>query len=251
MKCIILCAGYATRLFPLTENFPKALLEIEPSRPLLNYIIDEVNELSDVDEIYLISNNRYYQHFLNWSKTIKTDKKLLVLNDNTNNNDDRLGAIGDIHFTINKMNIDDDLLIIAGDNLFDYKLSDVIKYYKEKNAPVVCGKTIDDIEILKSFAVAKTDENDKLIDLVEKPVNPESNIGVYATYVYPKEVINLIDIYLKEGNKPDAPGYLVEYIYKKLPTYIYRFNGNCYDVGTHESLKLVRQLYSIKPEEDK
>ena len=128
MKCILLCAGYATRLFPITKNFPKALLEIEDGKPLLNYIMDQIDNISDIDEIYLITNDRYYNHFINWKNTLNTNKKLTVLNDYTTNNDDKLGAVGDLKYTKDKMNINDDVIIIAGDNLFDYNLQDFNDY---------------------------------------------------------------------------------------------------------------------------
>ena len=110
MKCILLCAGYATRLFPITKNFPKALLEIEDGKPLLNYIMDQIDNISDIDEIYLVTNDRYYNHFINWKDTLNTNKKLTVLNDYTTNNDDKLGAVGDLKYTKDKMNINDILL---------------------------------------------------------------------------------------------------------------------------------------------
>ena len=242
MKCILLCAGYATRLFPLTENFPKALLDIEEDKPLLNYIMDEVNTIEDIDEVFVITNNRYYEHFNNWAKTSK-GKLITVINDKSTSNDDRLGAIGDIQYTINNGKINDDVIIIAGDNLFDYPLKDVVDYFKEKKSAVVVGKELDNIEMLKRFAVAKVDNDNKLTNLEEKPAKPKSNIAVYATYIYPKEFLPLIRDYLEEGNNPDAPGYFVEYLYKIRNVYIYKFKGNCYDVGNHEELKRVRDLY--------
>ena len=244
MKCILLCAGYATRLFPLTENFAKALLEIEEGKPLLDYILDEVNSVSVIDEIYVVTNDRYASHFEKWANLKNNPKKITVINDHTTNNDDRLGAIGDIKFTMDTMNIDDDTIIIAGDNLFDYKLNDVINFYNKHKKPVAVTKVIDDINLLKRFAVATLDESDRIIELVEKPEEPKSNVGVYATYIYPRDVMKDINKYLSEGNNPDAPGYFLEYVVKHHDTYAYKFIGNCYDVGTHDSLKLVRELYN-------
>ena len=178
MKCILLCAGYATRLFPLTENFPKALLEIEDGKPLLDYIISEVNTIDEVDEVFIITNNRYFDHFNNWAASKTDGKPIKVLNDHTMSNDDRLGAIGDINYTIEKENINEDLMIIAGDNLFDYSLRGVVDYFLDKSNPVVCAKIMEDKEQLKSMAVAKVSESKQIIDLVEKPKNPESDIAV-------------------------------------------------------------------------
>lgn len=243
MKCILLCAGYATRLFPLTENFPKALLEIEEGKPLLDYIIDEVNTIDEIDSIYLVTNDRYAKHFDTWASAKNNEKPITVLNDHTTNNDNRLGGVGDLNYTIEQANIDEDIIVIAGDNLFTYKLIDLMNYYKQVKAPVAVTKELNDINLLRRFAVAKCDENDRIIDLVEKPANPESNLGVYATYIYPKEILKAVKAYLKEGNNPDAPGYFLEYVVKNYPTYAFKFHGECYDVGTHESLDQVRKLY--------
>lgn len=245
MKCILLCAGYATRLFPLTENFPKALLEIG-NKPLLDYILDEVNTVDEIDKIFIITNDRYYKHFENWANEKNNSKPIKVINDNTTSNDDRLGAIGDIMYVIDKGNVNDDLLIIAGDNLFTYKLKDVIKFYKQKKKSIICAKELDDINLLKRFAVAKVDENNLVLELEEKPENPKSNLGVYATYVYPKEVIKYFEMYKNEGNNMDSPGHFPQYLYKKDDVYVYKFNGECYDVGTHETLKEVNKIYLKK-----
>ena len=131
MKCILLCAGYATRLFPLTENFPKALLEVG-GRPLIDYIVDEVNTLDEVDQIYLVTNKKYTPHFEEWANNKNNIKPITVFNDNTTTNENRLGAIGDIQFTIEQAKIDDDLLIIAGDNLFTFKLRDFVDFQNQK-----------------------------------------------------------------------------------------------------------------------
>lgn len=243
MKCILLCAGYATRLFPLTENFPKALLEIG-KRPLLDYILDEVNELDEVDEIYLVTNAKYTPHFEKWAEAKANKKPITVLNDGTTSNTDRLGAIGDIKYTIDKMNIQDDLIIIAGDNLFTFKLKDMMDYYKKVKTPVVSVKEINDKNVLKGLAVVAVDENNTMIDCVEKPEDPRSNLGAFAEYIYPKEVIGMIDEYINEGNNKDAPGNLVSWLYKKTTVKVYKFDGECYDVGTHESLREVNEIYS-------
>lgn len=242
MKCILLCAGYATRLFPLTENFPKMLLEIEEGKPLLDYILEKVNEVDSVDEIFAVTNNKYFNHLNDWASKKENIKPIKVVNDNTNSNNDRLGAIGDINYLIDVCGIDDELLIIAGDSLFNYDLNDLISFYKEKNGPVVACKINDDYEALKSFAVVNL-ENDRVVLLEEKPSEPKSNVAAYAMYVYPKEVIKDIKEYLAKGNKLDAPGYLVEYLYKIKPTYGFVFDGPFYDVGNHESLKEVRDIY--------
>lgn len=246
MKCILICAGYATRLFPLTKNFPKALIEVS-NRPILDYIIDKVNEVEEIDEIFVVTNDKYYEHFMNWNTNKNNVKNIKILNDYTKSNEDRLGAIGDINYTIKNENISDDIMVIAGDNLFDYNLTDVIDFYKKKNNVVVCCKQTTNIEALKASGVAIVDEKSmKVLELVEKPLDPPSDIMVYATYIYPNNIIPMIDKYLKDDFNPDAPGYLVQYLYDKVDVYAYKFVGNCFDVGTHEALEEVNKIYNIK-----
>ncbi len=245
MKCIFLCAGYATRLFPLTENFPKALLKVG-GRALLDYILDEVNSLDEIDEIYLVTNAKYTPHFESWAKAKNNIKPITVINDGTYTNDDRLGAIGDINFTIEKCNINDDVLIIAGDNLFTFKLREFVDFYKAKNAPSVCVREETDINLLKRVGVAVLDDSNKILDFEEKPAEPKSKYAVYAEYIYPKEILPVFKEYLAEGNSNDAPGNFVAYLYKKMPTYAYPFKGECYDVGTHDALAYVNEIYSKK-----
>ena len=242
MKCILLCAGYATRLFPLTQNFPKALLEVG-GRAILDYTLDEVNSINEIDHIYLVTNAKYTPHFEERAKSKNNIKPITVFNDGTTNNDDRLGAIGDMQFTIEKAGIDDDILVLATDNLFTFKLKDFVEFYKTKNAPSVCVREEEDINLLKRVGVAKLDEDMRIVDFVEKPAEPQSKYAVYAEYIYPKNVLPMIKTYLEEGNSCDAPGNLVAYMYKRLPTYAYAFNGVCYDVGTHEALAQVNEIY--------
>lgn len=244
MKCILLCAGYATRLFPLTENFPKALLEVG-GRAIIDYTLDKVNAIDEIDAIYLVTNAKYAPHFQKWADEKNNGKPITVFNDLTTSNDDRLGAIGDIQFTIDNANIDDDILVLATDNLFDFALTDFVAFYQGKQAPSVCVRK-EDYETLKRLGVAQLDQEMKILGFEEKPAEPKSEYAVYAEYIYPKTVLPMIKEYLEEGNSCDAPGNLVRYIYQKVPTYAYEFTGDCYDVGTHEALAKVNELYLKK-----
>lgn len=242
MKAILLVAGYATRLYPLTKDMPKALLKIG-KKEILTHIYEEVETLENVDEIYVITNYKFYEHFCKWANGLNSSKKITVIDDGTTNEDNRRGAIGDIKYTIDKQNIKDDIIVIAGDNFFTYKLKDLYSYYNKVQDNCVCVKEIDDIEQLKAFAVACVDNNNKLIDLEEKPNNPKSNIAVFATYIYTKSTIPMFEQYLNEGNKPDAPGYFVEWLYKRKNVYAYKFKGECYDIGTLKSYEAVNEMY--------
>lgn len=242
MKAILLVAGYATRLYPLTKNIPKALLQIG-DKEILTYIYQEIETLDAVDEVYVVTNHKFYKHFCLWAEKIESSKKITVIDDGTTNEDNRRGAIGDIKYVIDQKQIQEDIIVIAGDNFFTYKLKDVYNYYKTVKDDCVCVKKIDDIEELKGFAVACLDENNKIIELEEKPQFPKSNIAVFATYIYTKSTITLFEKYLIQGNKSDAPGYFVEWLYGQKCVYAYKFTGECYDIGTAQSYEAIKNLY--------
>lgn len=242
MKAIILAAGYATRLYPLTKDMPKALLEVQ-NKAIIDYILDEINLISDIDEVFVISNAVFYDKFLEWKDSATRIKPVTILNDNTHNNEERLGAIGDISLLINTFHIDEDVLIIAGDNLFDFKLTDFYDSYKSHLKDCVCVKKYDNKEELKSFAVASISDKNIITDLVEKPQNPKSDIAVFATYIYTKDTVKLFQKYLDEGHNKDAPGYFLEYLYKIKDVFAYEFSGNCIDIGTLSSYEYVKEHF--------
>jgi len=240
MKAIILLAGYATRMYPLTENQPKALLPIK-GKAVIDYIIDQINRIAAIDKIYAVTNSKFYPHFCEWAKIAPTSVPIEVLDDGTSTNATRRGAVGDIQFTIEQKQIDDEIFVIAGDNYFTYDLTEQYNFYKEKGHDTITGKDIDDIEMLKAFAVAKLDEDGKVLDLVEKPANPESKTAIYASYFYLKDTVPMFKVYLDEGNDPDPPGSFPQWLHKKRPVYAYRMNGDCYDIGT---IKMYEEINS-------
>lgn len=245
MKCILLCAGYATRLYPLTKDFPKALLEIEEKKPLLNYTIDKINQLEEIDEIFLVTNDRFYERFSDWARNLDNIKPITVINDHTVSNDDRLGALGDIQYTINSQNIFDDVLIVLGDNLFDFDLQQIIDFYHEKNGPVVGGQYENNTDLLMRLGVIESNKENQIIGFEEKPSQPKGNIKSLGIYVYPRHIISVLKQYLEEGNKSDAPGFFLSYLYQKESVYVFPLDGNWFDVGTHEALEEVRNLYRV------
>lgn len=217
MKCILLCAGYH-------GDTSYALKDIN-GKPSICYTIEKLDKIDELDEIYLVTNNTYYNSFNRLLDNLATSKKITLINDNVNQPEDALGAIGDIMYTINIKEIDDDLMIVAGDNWFDFSLNPLVDYFNQKNSSVVCSAKIKDEDLLKKFAVANINEDNQIIDLIEKPMYPESDIAVYAIYIYPKDVLNEFDNFLMEGNKPYAPGYFVQYLYKKKRVFTYNVDG--------------------------
>ncbi len=242
MKAIILVAGYATRLYPLTQTTPKPLLEVG-GKPIINYIIEQINTIPTVDNIYVVSNHKFAQHFTDWASALDNPIPITVLDDGTSTEETRRGAIGDIQFVIDTANIDDELMIIAGDNLFTYSLAEYCDYYKAKNSDCVCVKQFDDPEMIKQLGVVLLDEDNKILDFEEKPQQPKSNKAAFATYIYQKSTVPMIRQYLDAGNKPDAPGNFLAWLSKVKDVYAYVMNGECYDIGTHKALAEVREIF--------
>ena len=245
MIALILAAGYATRLYPLTINKPKALLPIN-NKPIIDYIVDEIETIDAVDEIVVISNHKFAGCFHEWADSLKSGKKITVLDDGTSSEETRRGAIGDILFAIDEKNIDEEVLVIAGDNFFTYSLKDYYDYYTKIDKDCVCVKRFENREMLKHFGVALLDENSKGLEIEEKPAQPKTNMAVYATYMYKRDTVPMFRQYIQEGNKPDAPGYFLEWLYKRKEVYAYTFEGECYDIGTPESYRSVCEEYEGK-----
>ncbi len=242
MKAIILAAGYATRLYPLTKDKPKALLDIN-HKPIINYIVEQIDTIDAVDEIYVVTNHKFIKAFDTWQNEIVSRAKITVLDDGTTAEENRKGAIGDIAFLIDKMNIDDELLVIAGDNFFTYPLKDYYDFYRQKDSDCVCVKIWQDEKTLRNFGIALLDEQSKVLEIEEKPENPKSNTVVFATYFYKKDTVPLFAKYLSQGNNPDAPGNFPAWLYQQKEVYAYTFEGECYDIGTLQSYEEVQRLF--------
>ena len=242
MKAIILAAGYATRLYPLTLNKPKALLPIADT-PILDYIMDEIETIDEIDEVIIISNHKFYPNFVEWQKQKKGRLNIIVLNDNTTDDTNKLGAIGDIEFAIESMKLNDDLLIMAGDNIFTFALLDYYNAFKEKNCDMILVKELSNISDLRRMANVETNEDGIVTGMVEKPQEPKTNLAAYASYIYKKDTVPLIKKYLQEGNNPDAPGFFPSWLYSQKDVYAYKFEGDCYDIGTPESYREVNEIF--------
>jgi glucose-1-phosphate thymidylyltransferase len=227
MKALILAAGYATRLRPLTDQIPKQLLPVG-GRPMVDWILDKLRETS-ANEIHLVTNARFAAGFERWAE----DKEVRVHNDGTTSNDDRLGAIGDIRF----VGLDDDLLVVAGDNLFDYSLAEYEAYWRERpGASCVAVLDVRDPELAKKYGIVDVDEDDRIVGFVEKPEHPPTTLCATATYLYEREHVRLVSTYLDEGNPHDQPGNYVAWLHKRAPVYAYRFQDDWYDIGDRHQL---------------
>lgn len=244
MKCIILAAGYATRLYPLTKDKPKPLLEVA-GKTILEHIFIKAEKIIDIDKIYIVTNQRFYKNFLDWTCQYSSSKEIKVINDGTTSNENRLGAIADIQYVVEKEHLNDELLVLAGDNLFDFELTDFIKFFRIIKTDCITTHEIEDIESLKSTGVIKVDENMKVISFAEKPKVPASNLAVPPFYLYRQDTIPLIKKYIEEGNNTDAPGNFIPWLIGKKDVHAYKFTGMRYDIGTLESYLKVQQLFDL------
>jgi len=245
MIALLLVAGYATRLYPLTINTPKPLLPVA-GRAMLDYIVDEIDTLPDITKICLISNHRFASHFKKWAKSrsrVNPDTPIVVLDDGTTDNQTRLGAIGDIQFAIDSLGIDEDVVIVAGDNLFTYRMRDMYDFFKKTGKDTLVAIHVPELSQLQKLAVATLDEDGKVLNMVEKPMEPESDTAIYATYFYRRETLPLIREYLDEGNTPDAPGNFPAWLYKRQDVYAFQADGTCIDIGTPENYKDVCERF--------
>lgn len=231
MRAIILAAGYATRLAPLTDTIAKQLLPVG-GRPMLDWVYDRVEEVSD--DIHLVTNSRFAEDFRRWASG---RSGVTVHDDATVSNEDRLGAIGDIAFVLERTGLDDDLLVVAGDNLFEFGLQGLAAFWALKGAAsAVAVYDCGDVELATHYGVVELDEDARIVGFEEKPSEPASTLVATATYLYHREHLRLIERYLTEGNPPDQPGRLVAWIFRREPVYGYAFEGEWYDIGSPEQL---------------
>ena len=244
MKAIVLAAGYATRLYPLTKNQPKPLLKIAGNN-ILDYIVEKMERVEAIGEIIIVTNDKFTDHFEQWKKSASYTKQVTVVNDGTTTNDNRLGAIGDIQYVIETQQVTDDLMVLAGDNLFDFELSDFVTYFYKKENDCITAYKEENEEQLKRAGVVDLTDTGEVISFEEKPSQPKSNYCVPAFYLYKKESLPLFKEYLKEGNNPDAPGHFIPYLITRRKVHAYLFEGKRYDVGTVDSYNEVNQLFSI------
>ena len=237
MKAIILAAGYATRLLPLTEDRAKGLLPVA-ERPMLDWIADKIDEVAAVDELHVVTNARFAASVQDWAAGREGRLAAIAHDDCTNSNDDRLGAIGDIAFTIERGGLaGDDLLVVAGDNLFEFSLAEYVGWWDGLGeASTIAVRDCGDLALARQYSVVEVDGDGRVRSFEEKPADPHTTLVAIATYVYHRSHVPLIAEYLGSGNPPDQPGHLVGWLHTRRPVYAYRLEGDWFDVGDREQL---------------
>lgn len=238
MKCVILAAGYATRLYPLTENFPKPLLAVG-EKNILEWLIEDIGDA--VDEYVVISNHRFVQHFSDWAS--KRPEKITVLDDGTESNETRLGAVKDVQFAIEERKLDDDLLVIAGDNVLDFSLRSFIDYQREKQTTCIMRYWEPSEEKLHKTGVAEVDDDGRIIHMEEKPANPRSHWCTPPFYIYKKSDVGMVKRGIESGCGTDAPGSFIAWLCDQVPVHAYEMPGKRYDIGNLASYEEVQKTY--------
>lgn len=242
MKALLLGAGYGTRLYPLTKNRPKPLLPIG-RKPMVEWILDRILPCPGLDGITLVSNARFANAYEDWRKKYKCPVPVAILNDGTTSNEDRLGAVGDIHFVIKEAHIDDDLLVVAGDNLFEFDVSKMVAAAREKG-PTVCLKDLTGAgSLISQYSVVSLDKSSRITSFEEKPARPKTSLISICLYYFPKATLPLIDKYLAAGHNKDQPGWYIQWLVKQIPTFGYVIDGLWFDIGDIDSYNKANELF--------
>ena len=240
MKCLILAAGYATRLYPLTENFPKPLLKVQ-DKAILDHLIEDIDTLGAVDEYVVISNHKFAHHFEAWAKD--KAQKITVVDDGTSSNETRLGAVRDIQFAIDALGLDDDMIVIAGDNLLDFSLTRFISYAQNKKSSCIMRYYEANEQKLRKCGVVEIDENDKILSMEEKPAEPRSNWCCPPFYYYTRDDARLVKVGIERGCGVDAPGSYIAWLASEVTVHAMEMPGKRYDIGNLESYEAVQRDY--------
>ena len=240
MKCLILAAGYATRLYPLTENFPKPLLKVG-GKAILDHLIDDLEDSADVDEYFVVTNHKFAQIFEQWAGD--RSEKICIVDDMTSTNDTRLGAVCDMQYAVDKCGIDSDLLIMAGDNLLSFSLGKFVEYWREKGTTCIMRCYEPDEAKLHSRGIVEVDENDKVLSMEEKPAEPRSHWFCPPFYIYNRDDLRRLPEAIASGCGVDAPGSLVGWMCSRTPIHAWQMPGPRYDIGNLESYREVQKIF--------
>lgn len=236
MKAVVLAAGYATRLYPLTLDRPKPLLEVG-GRPILDRLLEQLTEVERLDHVYVVTNAKFAGHFRSFADGWSGRPTVSVVDDGTSSDETKLGAIGDLDLVIRHERVDDDLLVVAGDSIFsENPFAGFVAFALDKDAPATAVYDVGDVEAVKRYSVVTTGDDGRVVAFEEKPEQPQSTLAGIAVYFYPCAVLPLVRTYVEEGNNADQPGRLVQWLYQRVPLYAWPVPGRWFDIGTKETL---------------
>ncbi len=238
MNVLILAAGYATRLYPLTLNKAKPLLEVG-GKPMIEWLFDNLLTVSGLGTVFIVTNNKFAKDFQNWANAYQERHprmRIKIINDGSTSDDDKLGAIGDINLVLTRENLaNEDLLVIAGDNLFEQSLNEFV-IVAQKSPVTVAVHDVGDLEAMKKYGTVTVDKNGVITNFEEKPKQPKSTLAAIALYYYSREVLSMVTTYLAAGNNPDQPGLFLQWLYTRQPVNTFEIKGRWLDIGSKETL---------------
>lgn len=251
MKLLILAAGYATRLHPLTLDTPKPLLPVA-GQPIINHVLDHALPIGGMDRVIVVTNARFADQFQAWADTYRASHPVgklafTIVNDGSTEDANKLGAIGDIHFVLRNQKLDDDVIVVAGDNLFSQSLETFGRMAREKRTPLLGIYDVGSLEAVKQYNALTLGKDGRITAFEEKPKEPKSTLTGIGLYFYPRHVLPFVRQYMAEGNHPDQPGRLVQWLYPKMPFLTWRVPGLWYDIGSQEALAEADRLFSSFP----
>ncbi len=236
MKTLLLAAGYGTRLYPLTKDTPKPLLQVG-DQPMLDHICDKLEGVDELDEVLVVTNDKFYPSFLDWKDEQQRPWPISVLNDGTTEDGEKRGAIGDVHFAVREREIADDLMVLAGDNLFDFELTEMVGTFRDRGENVIGTLRFEDESKLPKYGIVDVDGKGTVVDFVEKPEDPPSSLVAMGMYLFPGDRLSLLDDYLDQGGNPDEPGWYVTWLVENDRVVAHQFEGTWFDIGDRDSLQ--------------
>ena len=242
MKNIVIAAGYATRLGELTKNFPKPLLKIG-SNTILGRIIDDIDTIPNIDEHIIVSNHKFVDFFHEWAENSHYTKPVTIIDDGTSTNETRLGAVRDLLLVLNEREVDDDVLVVAADNILDFSFQGFVDFAKQRNSSCIMCHYQPSIEKLQRTGVVVLDDDSKVVNMEEKPQNPKSTWAVPPFYVYMKHDLPLIRTCIENGCGSDAPGNLAHYLVDRTTIHAYEMPGSRFDIGSLDSYEEAKRLF--------
>lgn len=234
MKNIIIAAGYATRLYPLTENFPKPLLKVG-QRNILERMLDDVDRLPEIDSHIIVTNHRFAPVFEEWRSGVSYNKPITIIDDGTSTNETRLGAVRDLLLAIERCGIDDDIMVLAADNILEFSLRGFVDYFREKGTSVIMCHHEPELRRLQRTGVIAVDGDMRVLEMQEKPEHPVSNWAVPPFYIYSRRDLPLIRDCMSHGCGFDAPGNLAHYLAETSTLHAWPMPAGRFDIGSLDS----------------
>ncbi len=249
MNILILAAGYATRLYPLTLNKAKPLLDVA-GKPMIEWVLDNLAPIPDIENVFVVTNDKFAADFQAWADGYAAKQPKLqfkIINDNSKSDTDKLGAIGDINLVIAREDLTaSDLIVVAGDNLFSQSLESFAEAVKGK-AAVLATYDVGDLESIKKYNAIETNAEGVITHFEEKPAEPKSTKTGIALYYFSKETVSLFPTYIAAGNNPDQPGRFIQWLYTRTPVHTWEVPGIWFDIGSKETLDEANRIFAELP----